>query len=192
MTVNIDKTKCIVFANGNLKVKPLTYDGNSLVQTYKYLGLIINRNGNFNKTIEDKIAKTKRALFILKQALSTSCNVSVRSSMSLFDKRIQPILLYGSPIWSIPSSHTHIKMTLENIPDKNTKEHISNCLNPLSLDKVNLISIRVNKAKNMITIKLDNVITKSRILNDYKKTKTPVAIPYNGSRNPKLICGECN
>ncbi len=79
LTVNIDKNKCMVLANGNLKVKPLSYDGNSLemVQTYKYLGLIINRNGNFNKTIEDRIAKTTRASFVLKQALSSSCNVSV-------------------------------------------------------------------------------------------------------------------
>ncbi len=48
----------MVFANGNLKVKPLTYDGNSLemVHAYKYLGLIINTNGNFNETIEDMIA----------------------------------------------------------------------------------------------------------------------------------------
>ncbi len=30
LTVNIDKTKCIILAKGNLKVKPLTYDGNSL------------------------------------------------------------------------------------------------------------------------------------------------------------------
>ncbi len=148
-----------------------------MVQTYKYLGLIINRNGNFNKTIEDRIVKTKRALFVLKQALSTSCNVPVPLAMLLFDKRIQPILLYGLPIWSIPSSHTHINMTLENISEKNTKEHISNCLKPLGFDKVNLISIRVYKAKNMITIKLDNVITKLRILYNYKKNflkKTPV------------------
>ncbi len=80
LTVNIDKTKCMVFANGNLKVKPLTYDGNRLemVQTYKYLVLIINRNGNFNETIEARIAKTKRALFVLKQALSTSCIQSLK------------------------------------------------------------------------------------------------------------------
>ncbi len=67
LTVNIDKTKSRILANGNLKVKPLTYDGNSLeiVQTYKYLGLIMNRNGNFNKTIEDRIAKTKRSIICI-------------------------------------------------------------------------------------------------------------------------------
>ncbi len=35
-----------------------------MAQTYKYLGLIINRNGNFNKTIEDMIAKTKSIICI--------------------------------------------------------------------------------------------------------------------------------
>ncbi len=40
----------IVFTTGNLNwVQALTYTGNNLkmVQTYKYLGLIMNKNDNF-------------------------------------------------------------------------------------------------------------------------------------------------
>ncbi len=112
--------------------------------------------------------------------------------MSLFDKRIHPILLYGSAIWSIPSSHTHINMTLENIPEKNTKEHISNCLNPLGLEKVNLISIRVYKAKNIITIKLNNVITKSRILLTMKKTPVTYHMMDHETQNSSVATVHAN
>ena len=35
--------------------------------------------------------------------------------MTLFDKQIAPILLYGSSIWSIPSSHNLIY--LDNLPE---------------------------------------------------------------------------
>ncbi len=40
----------MVFVTGNLLFQPLTYDENyiEMVQTYKYIGLIINRNGSFN------------------------------------------------------------------------------------------------------------------------------------------------
>ncbi len=50
------------------------------------------------------------------------------------------------------------------IQDNKTIDHISDCLKTLGIDKVNVISIRAYTDKNMVTIKLDNIITRSRIL----------------------------
>ena len=49
------------------------------------------------------------------RALRTSTNVSTKLLMSLFDKQIAPILLYGSSIWGTPSSHNLIY--LDNLPE---------------------------------------------------------------------------
>jgi hypothetical protein len=175
----------MIFSIGNIKSQPPTINGDQLemVQTYKYLGLIINKNGSFTKTIDDRIAKTKRALYVLKQALSTSCNVSVPLAMSLFDKSIQPILLYGSPIWSVPSSHTHVKITMDNIPCKKTKQFISNALEPLSVYNENIILVRSYKSKHFVTIKLDNVVTKSKLLQNYNKTPVTFTISDHVTRS---------
>ncbi len=56
------------------------------VHTYKYIGIILHKNGKFSYAICDRISKTKRALHVLKQILGYSSNVFVKLAMSLFDK----------------------------------------------------------------------------------------------------------
>jgi len=59
--------------------------------------------------------KSRRALYSLKKALSTSSNVSVKLSMSLYDKQISPILLYGCPVWGSPSCTNYIY--IDDVPE---------------------------------------------------------------------------
>ncbi len=67
------------------------------VDTYKYFSLIISRNGNLNKMIQDRIDKTNRAAFMLHKALSVGHNVSVRLAMTLFDKQLSRLSFVGYP-----------------------------------------------------------------------------------------------
>ncbi len=68
---------------------------------------------------------------------------------------------------------------LANTPENKLKNTYQTAL---GVDKVNIISLRTYKAaKIMVTIKLDNIITKSRILHNHSK------IQYNGSWDLKLI-----
>ena len=42
------------------------------------------------------------------QARRTNKTVSTKLALTLFDNQILPILLYGSPTWSLPTSHNFI------------------------------------------------------------------------------------
>ena len=48
------------------------------VQTYKYLGVSLHKNGKFSAAILDRISKTKRALHVVKQILGYSSNAPVK------------------------------------------------------------------------------------------------------------------
>ena len=112
LEVNVDKTKVMVMSAGRTAARDITFQGQELqcVNSYKYLGLMISSDGSIRKMIEERVTKAKRASFVLRQALSTSQNVSVNLYMSLFDKQIEPILLYGCPLWGMPSSNCTIKI----------------------------------------------------------------------------------
>ena len=51
---------------------------------------------------------------MIQGALSTQCNVSVSTAMSIFDKQIMPIITYGSTFWGI--SNDCNKLYILNIP----------------------------------------------------------------------------
>ena len=59
----------------------------------------------------ERVLKAKRAFFSIRQALSTTQNVSTKLFMSLFDKQIDPILLYGCPVWGMPSSNCSLSIS---------------------------------------------------------------------------------
>ena len=107
LIINAKKTQCMIMARGTTKEEePLTIGGNKLdyVGTYKYLGIIISRNGNIKNMIHDRVEKAKKAIFAVTRALKTTQNVSARLAISIFDKQIQPILTYGCQLWGIPNA----------------------------------------------------------------------------------------
>ena len=75
---------------------------------------------------EDREKKAKRATFAIRQALSTSVNVSVKLAMSLYEKQIEPILLYSCPIWAIPDSNCSVRVSCENLDESNVKMEVEN------------------------------------------------------------------
>ena len=105
LSVNADKTKCMVFSSRHSACLPFYYNNLELdfVKSFKYLGIIMSHNGKFTKTIEDRVSKAERAICMLRQVLASDGNVSIKLALSLFDKQISPILLYGCSIWGIQS-----------------------------------------------------------------------------------------
>ncbi len=87
-----------------VQTKDVLFDGEVLecVPLYKYLGLIFSSNGNVKKMEEDRIIKARKTKtsFVIRQAISSS-HISTRLSLSL---------LYGCPIWGIPSSNCTIRI----------------------------------------------------------------------------------
>ena len=75
------------------------------VKEFTYPGFQISSSGNIKATITDRHSKASTMANVILRAINTNNNVNVRLTMSLFDKRIVPILLYGSADWSIPKEH---------------------------------------------------------------------------------------
>ena len=106
LVVNTEKTKTMVLSKQTYTPACFKYGGAPLqaAKNINHLGFVISYNGKYRNLINDRVMKAKMVSNMVLQALSTNKNVSVRLALSLFDKQITPILLYGCPIWSLPDS----------------------------------------------------------------------------------------
>ena len=110
LTVNGEKTKVMIFSKGKSVKANLTFGTNEIecVNNFHYLGFQISHDMKLKTIIDDRHSKATKMSKMVLRALRTSTNVSTKLLMSLFDKQIALILLYGSSIWGIPSSHNLI------------------------------------------------------------------------------------
>ena len=96
-----DKTKVIIFSKGNFrKFKSFTFGDNTIdvVDDYVYLGTTFNYNGTFNKAKSKQVLQAKMATFSLMTKIK-QLNLTLETSVELFERLIIPVLLYGSDIW---------------------------------------------------------------------------------------------
>ena len=89
-----------------LKGHIFLFDGNtvSLVNEYKYLGIILKPSGSFMEAINQLAKKASKAIFCIRKSLCSE-NMNVVLHMKLFDSCVKPILLhfvYCSEIWAMP------------------------------------------------------------------------------------------
>jgi len=122
LTVNINKTKVMIFRKGGRKHKNFRFFyGNEeleIVDRFTYLGITFSSSGTFNKTFDALGGQALKAVFKLKKYLSKFTYIKPSHIISLFDKLILPILLYGSEVWgfsradSLEKIHLHF---LKNI-----------------------------------------------------------------------------
>ena len=115
LTVNIEKTKIIVFGRGKMKSDIAFHLNNQnieIVKHFKYLGVIFSRGGSFQASIKHNCEQAAKAMFLLIRKMKT-LDLSVDTQIELFDKMIKPILLYGSEIWDYsnvkPIERIHVK-----------------------------------------------------------------------------------
>ena len=69
-----------------------------VMESYEYLGLLFNYNGNFcqgRQQLVDQIQKAMYALYTKKNNLAIPVDLQLR----LFDSLVTPIILYCSEIW---------------------------------------------------------------------------------------------
>ena len=68
-----------------------------IVENFKYLGVIFSRNGRFSNAISDNIEKARKGLLTLRRTFREKL-VPIDCQIEMFDKVIEPILLYGCEI----------------------------------------------------------------------------------------------
>ena len=102
LTVNIKKTKIIVFSRGKVKRFPtFKYGKNTIIEVisdYIYLGITMNFNNKFNKAIKKQLDQGRKALFSM-LVKTKKLNMPIDIECNLFEKLVFPILLYGCEIW---------------------------------------------------------------------------------------------
>ena len=74
-----------------------------IVNSFKYLRITFTKSGKFIKTIKENISKARRAFHLLmknckKKLIPLDCRIE------LFEKCIEPIMLYGCELWGIEKS----------------------------------------------------------------------------------------
>ena len=104
LTVNLDKTKSMIFNKAGRKLtrESFLYKNNriDLGMEYKYLGIIFKPSGIFTNAVELLCKKATKSLFCIRQLLmSEKSNISTH--LKLFETCVKPILVYCSEIWSL-------------------------------------------------------------------------------------------
>ena len=102
VTVNLDKSKCMIFnKTGKLMRNPFYLGGEKLenVRSYKYLGLIFTPSGEVKSALDDLRSRGLKAYWNLKKKMGVCFHTHIKETLHLFDSLIKPILLYGSDFW---------------------------------------------------------------------------------------------
>ncbi len=103
LTVNIDKTKIVVFRKGWRlgRLDRWMFRGKILevVSVFKYLGFYISSTGSHCRGIRELITTARRALFGLKKRMAKYPELIPSMQLELFQRTVQPILLYVCEIW---------------------------------------------------------------------------------------------
>ena len=102
LTLNTDKTKCMIFnKTGRLLRTQFHYNDELLenVNKFKYLGFLLTPSGEIKSGLQDLRDRALKAFFKLKNAMGDSFRSNIRITIHLFDSLIKPILMYMSDFW---------------------------------------------------------------------------------------------
>ena len=121
LTLNVDKTKIVIFRNGgNIREnEKWFYDGTEIqiVNQFNYLGMLFNYNGKFNETQKHVAQQGRKAYFAINSKLK-SHYFNVQTQCSVFDTYVDSILSYSSEIWGFHKApdveKIHIDFLQEN------------------------------------------------------------------------------
>ena len=102
LTVNTEKTKCMIFnKTGRLIKLNFLFDNIKLEVTnkYKYLGFLVTPSGEIRSGLEDLRIRALKALMKIKNALGPLFQNNLQNSIHLYNYMVKPILLYASDFW---------------------------------------------------------------------------------------------
>ena len=102
LTVNLKKTKVMIFNKTGRHIRRNFYLGDCKVETtseYKYLGFKVTPYAGINPGILDLKDRALKAYFKMKNKMGPSFQKHPLVSIKLFDTLIKPILLYASDFW---------------------------------------------------------------------------------------------
>lgn len=102
MKINTEKTKVMVIGKRTRNIN-ITINSTAIeqVQSFKYLGSIIEDKGGFEEEINNRIQSTTRAYHAINKVILNNKKISKETKMTVYKTIYQPVLLYGSENWVI-------------------------------------------------------------------------------------------
>lgn len=176
LTVNVNKTKIMVFRNGGiLRTEDVWFykcEQIEVVNSFCYLGLLLNYNGKFHVTQKQLSLQCMKALFALKRKC---CNMSLNFTtlLSLFDTYVGSIAYYGCEVWGFHSAPDIEKIHLNYCKNiLNVKRGTSNAVIYCELGRMPLQCIRKIRILRywMKLLSSRNCILNSCYVNMYNET----------------------
>ena len=107
LTVNIEKTKTLVFGARKCLKTPITLKGIPIdqVESFKYLGLVFHQHCSLKLAVDTLLASARKATFCLHSRCANPRITDPRLKCQLFDALVYPILSYGCEIWGSNPSY---------------------------------------------------------------------------------------
>lgn len=129
LNVNIDKSKIVIFGDRTRLHKNIMINDTPLeiVDSYKYLGVLMPKSRSFHQTKKHAIEQARKALFGLYRKIR-NLELPLDCQLKLFDNTILPILTYGAEIWGygdlsgIEKVHTDFLKYILNV--KSSTPHV--------------------------------------------------------------------
>jgi hypothetical protein len=115
LTVNTTKTKVVIFSkkkvgqNQSFKIKGQNIE---IIDSYCYLGMLLNYNGNFCTARKKITEQAHKALFAVYRKIR-NISIPVDLQLKLFDSLVIPILLYASEVWGFENKESIEKVHLQ-------------------------------------------------------------------------------
>ena len=117
LTVNVSKTKVMVFRKGGMLPRNMAffYNGERLekVKEFKYLGMVFTTGGSFSEAQNTLAGQAQKAIFKLNKCLYKFTYISPKHKLDLFDKLISPILNYSSEVWGFIQANSIERVHLQ-------------------------------------------------------------------------------
>ena len=113
LCINTEKTKVVIFGK-NCRRPIFLINGSEIdiVNNFTYLGVSFTKSGRFRNTINKNISKARRAAFSLLRNCRQNC-LPIDCQLELFQKCIEPILLYGCEVWGFENVSSIEKFRLK-------------------------------------------------------------------------------
>jgi hypothetical protein len=102
LTVNVKKTKVVMFEARKSMCQAFQYEGEPLEQlnSFKYLGVELHGTKGMQAAIQRLIMSGKKAVFALRRRCAELRIFDPTLQCQLFDALVKPVLSYGCEVWS--------------------------------------------------------------------------------------------
>ena len=100
LVINMDKTKIMRIHNQNNEPVSLGSQHLDEVDTFTYLGSVVDVEGGAHSDIVARIKKAQQAYAILNPVWRSSA-ISANTKLRIFNSNVKAVLLYGAETWRV-------------------------------------------------------------------------------------------